>query len=431
MDSSEKPSQTDRFNFCMQVWGSAYVELLLQVGLPSQLAEGNLLAFPWLANSVYEIYTTRSDERVIAASAVFKVLARTIETRFVHIDEILGDNKWPAVRYCHQEGVKSADARDAALFFLCPDLVWPERCFAKAAHRIVEGYSAVLCPGLRTIRESLVPVLKARFSIHEGCAMPIRNRDLVKVCLDHLHPEMRTWFWDSSDYFNCPTYILFDVDGEGVSAFCYILHPIVLKPQVKNAPFRLIFDQDYLEAACPNAELIYIAQDSDEAIFFEISAKDAPVPPTPVPTKGPFDAMAWYGEWQYNEQHRRFVKRPIRIHHGQNAPDKWLLAERRGHRIVDRIQAKLRIPDRALLQKYPENLVRRIEARYRFRPNSMSQTDQSLLVKARAKVESSRRRRQAMQRVMELLRAKLNRNPYLLRAVRRVRGYLRQGGPVR
>lgn len=410
-----------RFNFCMQVWGRPYVELMLDVALPSQLSAGNLLDFPWGTNSRYEIYTTKEDERLIVDTPVFRRLERTIETRFIHIDAVLRDNKWPVVRHCHQAAVNSADARNAGVFFLCPDIVWPTNCFANAGRRIAEGYSAVLCPGLRTVRETLVPELKARYQADE-CSMPVPNRELVRVCLEHLHPEMKLWFWDDPGYYKFPTYILFSVPSQGVTAFCYILHPVVLYPQIRNAPFRLIFDQDYLQAACPDFERLYIARDSDEIIFFEISPNDAPIPPMPEPEMQPVEAMTWYGEWQYNSQHRQFVKRPVRIHHAPVSERAWTEVERRGHDIVKAIEKGWALPDKTLLGRAPKNLIRRIQGRNRFEPEKTPPRDRELLFSAEAAIESSRRK--AAQRAATVLAIKnaVKKNfPPLWHALRLVR----------
>lgn len=368
-----------RFNFAMPVWGKRYLDVMLNVSLPTQLTERNLLNFPWCDRSIYEFYTTKSDAEEIVESQVFKLLDRTIATHFFYIDEQISasKSKWSALRYCHRQAVQSNDAREAALYFLSPDLIWIEGSLTNAANRIATGYSAVLCPGLRTVEETMVPALRTRFLSKDGCSMPVPARKLVQLGLEHTHPETGMWTWGSPNYFKCPTYILHEVSGEGISAFCYILHPVVLNPQMRHAPFRKIFDQDYLEAACPDVDRIYIAQDSDEVCFFELSPRDVPLPGIPLEAidKNPYEAMTWYGEWQYNRHHRQFVKKPVRLHYTAITNQKWEAVERSGITIVDQIEQGWNISDGSLLISRPANLYRRIKGRYRFNPGNISCND--------------------------------------------------------
>lgn len=417
--------QTLRFNFSMPVWGTRYVDILINMGLPSQLTKGNLLGFPWLSQSLYEIYTTKLDQKLIVESSVFKLLERTLETRFVYIDHVMSDNKWRVLRHCNRESVKSADCRNAALFSLSPDLIWTENSFTNAANHIAKGYSAVLCPGLRTTFETAVPLLRQKYLSNDKRSMGVPVRDLVKICIENIHPEMKIWFWDSPNYYKFPTYILFDVPGEGISAFCYILHPVVINAQIRNAPFRLIFDQDYLEAACPDVRKIYIAQDSDELIFIELSPKNAPIPPQPEPQLPPIQAMTWYGEWQYNRQHRQFVKNPVRIHYTNLSSKKWKQIEGRGFHIIEQIEAGWNIPDRILLESNPKNLLRRIEARYRFNPEEISTEDRELKEGAQAIIEATTLKTAVIQiTALERIKNTIRRFPKLVRVLKLLRNML-------
>ena len=83
-----------RFTFCMQVWGRRYVDVMLNAGLPSQLTRGNLLDFPWLDTSIYEIYTSRADEAEIRMHPVFKKLESIMDIRFINLDSQISINKW-------------------------------------------------------------------------------------------------------------------------------------------------------------------------------------------------------------------------------------------------------------------------------------------------------------------------------------------------
>jgi hypothetical protein len=377
----------------MQVWGDAYLDRMFRAGLPSQLSDGNLRGIPASRLGVYEFYTTRRDECAIRQSRAFRALEKVIDVRFVAIDDILAGakSKWTVMRHCNREAVRNADATDGSVFFVSPDQVWSDGSFRRAADRIVEGYAAVMCPGPRATLEGFLPALRERFLDTDDVSMPVPARELVGLGLEYLHPEMDTWFWDSPRYFKCPTYVMFDVPGQGVLAFCYILHPVVVRAQVRGAPFRQILDQDYLLAACPDISRIFIADDSDEVFHFEMTARDTPTPPMPDEV-GNIDgvaAMAWYGEWQYNAHHREFAKRPIKLHFGSVDQALWEPVGRRGARIVSAVDHRMRRSDLALLLTAPQTLQRRIARRYRFTDEPWMRRDRWLWNGARLLSESS------------------------------------------
>jgi len=359
-----------KFNFAMSVWGMRYVDILLKVGLPSQLSPGNLQSFPWLDSSIYEFYTTRHDAGYIRGSALYRWLCAHIEVRFIYIDDVLkeklNEGKWGNVRYCHREAVKSADAREAAVFFLCPDQVWPDGSLVNAGKLIDAGYSAVMCPGPRAIEETMVPLLRERYLSSNGLSLTVSARDLVKAGLEHVHREMREWTWDAPEYFGYPTYVMFDVPGQGVLAHCYILHPVVINAEVRNAPFEHVFDQDYLMNACPDVSKIYVSGDSDEVFHFELSPSTTtlPEPARLVNRRDPEVELMWYGEKQFNAHHRSFAKKPIRIHYSDIEDASWRSIEERALGIINRIDRGWNIPDSVLVHQHPDHLIRRMEKRY-------------------------------------------------------------------
>ena len=204
-----------RYNFCMPVWGPEYIDILLSVGLASQMVSGNLRDFPWAANSIYEFYTTPSDADVLRSAPLVRRLMEWMEVRFIPIGHVESRGKWNTLRRAHQMAVKSADDRDAAILFLSPDQIWSQGSFTNACHRIIEGWSAVLGPGLRSVREAMVPRLRDLYLEFDG-SLPIASRDLVREGLATRHPETLMWFWGTPGHFKCPTYLLFDVAEQGV-----------------------------------------------------------------------------------------------------------------------------------------------------------------------------------------------------------------------
>lgn len=366
MDSNVNASL--KFTFCMQAWGIRYTKIFLELGLPSQLVAGNLLNFPWLNNSTYEIFTTEVDKQIMEASEVFNKLKNIIKVNFIFIDDLVkmhNDAKWKLVRHCHQTSAKLGDSRDSAVFYLHPDQMWTQGSFYNAAKKIADGYSAVLCPGPRLVEEDVIPLLKQNF-VESTWSMPLPARKFIAMGMKNLHPETKLWHWDQKNFFKLSTYLFYSVPDEGMSAFCFALHPVVMKPEVKFAPFNKIFDQDYLASACPDFSKIYIARDSDEVFHFELSSKDIQIPYYPYHWIDPIKLLAWYTEFNYTWQQRLSVKLPIRIHYTDIDAEKWTQYELQGHETIAKLEKWWKIEDFQLAAKHPEHYIARFNGKYKF-----------------------------------------------------------------
>ncbi len=116
------------------------------------------------------------------------------------------------------------------------------------------------------------------------------------------------------------------VGEEGLLAHCFHLHPILVYPRVKNAPFTKTIDGDYLEAACPDPADTYIITDSDEFSAWELSDVERRV--KTISRAQPLrDVVKWIRE-QTTPRHRILVKSTIRIHTGPADEGAWRQTER-------------------------------------------------------------------------------------------------------
>nr|HPO08633.1 hypothetical protein [bacterium] len=69
----------DPVHLIMAVWGQEYVDLFLNVALPSQLSPANLPAIRHSSELLYKIYTTKEDESRIREHPAFERLCRFVE----------------------------------------------------------------------------------------------------------------------------------------------------------------------------------------------------------------------------------------------------------------------------------------------------------------------------------------------------------------
>jgi len=355
---------TERFRFCLPIWGEAYVRTWLDVALPTQLAPGNLGDFPWARSSVVEIFTRDQDRRLMEAAPAFRRLGDAIDIAFTGIDHLMAKSMFGVYTECQRLAIRRADETDSALSFLSPDMVMSEGTLRNTAERIRAGASAVMIPGNRCNKEELVPWLLRRLSA-DRTTIATGARELVKSSFDFMHANTEGWFWDSKRFDRTPAYLMWLVPGAGLVACGYVLHPMMIKAEIKGAPLANIFDQDYLERACPTLSRIHVVQDSDEGFIIGLD-----------PTKrfedhlienraNPYD-LAYWAEWAFNGHHRAFARLPLRHRYAEGREEDWRAAEAEGRKVVDDIASILSVPDWQLALLDRRRLLMRLRRRYRY-----------------------------------------------------------------
>ena len=80
---AEKSNESGQVHLIMAVWGRSYVDLFLDLSLPSQLSAGNLREASQKGNLLYKIYTTKNDIEQITQHPSFKRLSSLVETKII------------------------------------------------------------------------------------------------------------------------------------------------------------------------------------------------------------------------------------------------------------------------------------------------------------------------------------------------------------
>lgn len=337
--------QKHRFDIAMPFWGDRYRNVLLNASLPLQLTKGNLIDFPWIDDSRYVFYTTKKDAEILKQHSIYKKLESIIKVEFIYLDDFLNStkykSKWSLLRYCHQSIAHAGDVRDAAVYYIQPDILLAPGSFTTAANHIVnDNKSVVFSVGIRGCEEKIIEELNLNYKNQNTNSININNRQLIELLLKYPHPETLTWHWENPKYLKLPTYMLFNIKNEGILAYTYILHPFLVKPECRFVEFGKIIDQSYITAACPDISKHYICQDSDEIAFIEISPEHMDIPGIPPEIKDldPISAMAYRGETDYNYIHRQMANFPIKVHSTDITPEKWQPYENFGSNTIKQIQ---------------------------------------------------------------------------------------------
>jgi hypothetical protein len=346
----------NKIHIIMAVWGLDYLDMFLNVSLPSQLSPGNLPALEQMDGIQYNIFTTEEDAAIIRRHPAFSRLASMVKTEIIFFNRIAGDDKFAPLMRLHNQAIKMADLENAALIFLSPDFVLSDGTLSRLIHLKKEGYRAVLLLTLRLIRETFIPDLLASYPPGDDQSITIAPRELSKVALGHLHPIEQSYVWGKK-LSSFPIHAYWPVDYEGLIARCFFLHPIMVNPLIKFISPQITVDADYIDLVCPDISKIYFVRDSDEIACFEMSghsvqdanAKDPPIV-----------ASAWScAKWANihanpvftSPLHHYCFQVPIRIHGGHISP-KWMRQENVSRRIARRIKWFLLILRRSLGAAY-------------------------------------------------------------------------------
>jgi hypothetical protein len=313
-------------HFIVPVWGEAYTRLFADVCLPTLVSPGNIPALPHPERHVFTIYTTPEDRFIVEASPAFRRLAQVIKVEFHPIRARVGriSDPYDVQSDCFRRAIRRADAAGCAMVFLTPDLIMADGSLRALARIADTPVRAVLGVGIRLDKARTSQRL-ASYRSETGDAIAIAPRDLVRLALDTLHPIAKSHMFHAESEDVLLSNLYWRVANDGLLARCFHLHPFLVYPRVKNAPFTNTVDGDYLEAACPDPAETYVIADSDEFSAWELSDADRRVP-TMSRAKPLEDLLSWVRR-KTTPRHRALIRQPIRIHCGMSDAALWQQVE--------------------------------------------------------------------------------------------------------
>jgi hypothetical protein len=342
-----------KFHFITVLWGNYHTELFLKVAIPNQLSPNNLPSLLFRNNSIYKIYTTSKDAEKIENSSVFRKLSEIIFTKIILIDGfgevihkgIVSGDKHKVLAQCYRESLQIAAMENGVCVFLVPDGVFPDGTFPKLERIIENGKKATLIPPFRVVKETFVPVFLERFYSEKDLTATISSRELAKLTLDHLHPEYKVSFWDSSPFNHWPSQLLWRVKDEGVLLRSFTPFFLASKPPYRKIIPESLWDRmapmdgcDYPLFAHPNFDDVYVAVDSDDMFLTGIDSVRYSCGPWPCKRSRIFKVAVWATCAGFaNSHHLRCVTYKMRIHSCGITPSLWKKVEKTSDRVINQI----------------------------------------------------------------------------------------------
>lgn len=336
-----------KFHLINVVWGDAYINLFLNLCLPTQLSPGNIPVFRQSKESVYKIYTTAKDAEAIVKHPVYSVLSKAIDTQIkvFNLSEECMKYSHTIMNYCHQHAIAEANRDDAILIVLCPDTIWSDETFVNLFKIVETGYRVIAVPNLSVVTESFGPAFLKKFGIINPTTISVSSRDLVKMTLEHLHPFIKSYIWTSQGINNIwPSYFYWNVENSGLIARCFRQHPLMIYPEIKNVLSPDPIDSAYLSLSCPNINDFYVVEDSDRIFVVNLVEKDyySQNILNDGTRLGINEASQWLKQYENTHVmpcHKLFFQSKIRIH-TQPLSLIWQKIEEESDQVVDLILSK-------------------------------------------------------------------------------------------
>jgi len=319
------------------VWGTAYTRCFLDIGLRSLMSPGNLPGLASEPRNVIHLLTTAADLKVIEKSPVWNCAKQVAEclVDVIGADAVNVSNPHETMSVCHRRAIEAGDAAGAALMFYAPDVVIADGGMRTLVRLLAAGKRAVQVVGLRMQKEEVVPLLLRDHIAADGTNLVISSRELMAMAMAHLHPLTKMHVDGMNEYDLMPQEIFWPAGKHGLVARCFHIHPLLVYPRVRNAPFSTTIDDDYLRTACPDPNDEYVVTDSDELCVFELSSMQrALIGLRRQPDYRDVAEWAWSSARPHHLEH---FSRRIILHTGGTGGPEWLSALSRCDAAVKRI----------------------------------------------------------------------------------------------
>lgn len=277
-----------RYDFFVTVWGRHFVRKFIDLSLFSQLAGGNIPALADDAEIHYHIYTDRISRSFFESSLL--ELSKYAEIKFYYFDEIpyLYGTLDQAILNSNSEVIKHnvqrvtsnhmlSGLKESAAVLLDSDFIMTDGSLSRMHALRKEGYQAVMVPLLRLNETSAKSVL------YENQDIYLIARNLVKLCLEHMHPILTKYFVGSEYSTSYPSQLNWWVDKSpnepniksGIITQCLFPHPFMVEPDLlaNNGSSRYFstMDYDYALRAVSNDNAIHLSKNSDDILICKIS----------------------------------------------------------------------------------------------------------------------------------------------------------------
>lgn len=314
-----------KFRLMTVVWGADYTKAFRDVCLQTLLSPANLPAFREV-DAMYRIYTTEECLAPLRKSRSCKELATIMPVEFAVISGISYVGKYAALTQSNAHFIQEhAGQDDVAMIFISSDVVWADGALAGVRRIADAGKRLIAFATPRLSKETFLPALRNAFGTSDGRLRPVGCRELVRMSMDHLHPETVAQFWQGDRTRRTDGVFFWPVEGEGLLLRQAHQFPLMIRPGSAGILPNVALDSDYVARVPLEEDQIHVVEDSDDICAMDYTAS-APQPAAP-PAGGAIAEMADWVAVHTRARHRDFLRCRLRFH-WKDCSERWREVER-------------------------------------------------------------------------------------------------------
>lgn len=264
-ESGPRPAEKAYANrFITPLWGEAFVESFCEVTLPSQLADGNLPAFP-RGDCLYTIVTTARDAEAIKTCPGYRALCDLMPVEFLLHEGRPGEQSYERMTRAYNLALERV-AEWQTCFFLTADDFYSDGLLRGAGAAIEAGKRVVMVPTIRVVAESF------RAELETSSIRALGPAELVGLMLRHEHPMITACVVgdDSRLMHRLPAQTLARI-GHGYVGRWNVMHPLAVRLPPRPQPIRSTVDWNYPALHVVSATDIHVVRDSDEGVIASLA----------------------------------------------------------------------------------------------------------------------------------------------------------------
>jgi len=351
--------------FTTAVWGQDYVERFLNFSLRTQLTAGNLGQFD--RNSLFLLITDTKSMEYFRSSPIFEKLADLVSVEFVDLEQFRDGltNKYSILTACQNYALERSVEYDA-IFFGYGDAIWADGSYQAAATRLEQGYDAVFLFGYPVLDNAFKAAINDQIRDAPLTAqICISPRQLSRLIYQNLHPMAHANVWGSKTTNHCPSYIVWDVQDQGLLLRAFHLHPVVLRVQKSSpfffTPFKSTLDEEFVSRLNRINPRIYVCQNSDELVACSMADTIDSEDDLTARRPATVNELAIFAETYAGLVHRQHFNRSIRLIATDVVESEWKPAEAEANAVSSDVMQLLSTPDSVLALENPTAFSARLQ----------------------------------------------------------------------
>lgn len=361
------PKDMKPIYFNVVVWGDEFRDNFVDYFLPSLLSANNLPVLTLGRQNKFLICTTARDWGAMRQTASFRSMERYVEPVFIEIPfpepgqsgpKHMGIGHKPATEMMFRDRVYGC--------LLTPDMVLSDGSIATIQRLAARDMQLVIATSLRVAQEGFLGGLHEEGFVpgnerlsESGRPLTISGRQLIKLKLQHLHSEARTWEWDAPYFAYFPVGAWWRVPNEqGIIFYTLSWAPILVDYSgigTHDATMMETWtiDGDYLDRNFRTYDRVHAIRDTDDfAMVGWAPEADRRVSLAPDGIKSNprhgevvrgLTIRRTFFDPRFDPFKREWFFRPVRLH-VDDLNAHWDETERRTRRLLDKYTAPMSLP---------------------------------------------------------------------------------------